>query len=45
MLKKILLGLVAIAMLLAIVIALQSPEYRVIRTTTIAAPAPVVFGR
>ena len=45
MLKKTLLGLVAIVVLLAIVIALQSPEYRVTRTTTIAAPAPVVFAQ
>jgi hypothetical protein len=45
MLKKIVLGLVAVVAVLAIVIALQSPEYRVTRTTTIAAPAPVVFAQ
>jgi hypothetical protein len=43
MLKKILIGLVAIVAIFAIVVALQPSEYRVTRSTTVSAQAPDVF--
>src|SRR5712692_10980294 len=45
MITKILLGLVVLVVVLAIVVALQPSEFRVARTATIAAPAPVVFAQ
>jgi uncharacterized protein YndB with AHSA1/START domain len=45
MLKTILIGLAAIVVVLAVIVGLQPSEYRVARTTTIAAPAPVVFAQ
>ena len=45
MLKKILFVLVAIALVCVIVVALQPSDYRVERTTTIAAPASQVFAQ
>ena len=45
MLWKILIALVVIVVGLVAVIALQPARYRVSRSTTIAAPAPVVFGQ
>lgn len=45
MLWKILIALVVIVVGLVTVIALQPARYRVSRSTTIAAPAPVVFGQ
>lgn len=44
MLKAVLVGIVAIVAVLAVVIATRPSEFQVARTTTIAAPAPVVFG-
>lgn len=43
MLKKILLGLVAIVAVFVIVVAIQPSEFRIQRSATIAAPAAVVF--
>jgi uncharacterized protein YndB with AHSA1/START domain len=43
MLKKILLGLVAIIAVFAIYVALQPADYRVTRSATVAAPATAVF--
>jgi hypothetical protein len=43
MLKYILLGLVLLVAVFAIVVSLRPAEFRVSRTATIAAPAPVVF--
>lgn len=43
MVKKILLGLVAVVVILLIVVAMQPDEYRIERSGTIAAPTPVVF--
>lgn len=45
MLKKILLVLVALVLVFLVVVALQPSDYRVERTTTIAAPAPEVFAQ
>jgi uncharacterized protein YndB with AHSA1/START domain len=45
MLKKILIALAAIVVILVGVIALQPSEFHIARTTTIAAPAPVVFAQ
>ena len=44
MIKKILLGLVAIIALILIVAALKSPDFRVERSLTIAAPPEALFG-
>ena len=44
MLKKVLLVLVALVLVLVVVVALQPSDYRVERTTTIAAPPAEVFG-
>ena len=45
MILKILISLAAIVAVLAVVIALRPPEFRVERTATVAAPAPVVFAQ
>jgi hypothetical protein len=44
MLRKILMALVVIIVAFVIIVALQPAEYRVTRSATIAAAAPVVFG-
>jgi hypothetical protein len=44
-LKKVLLVLAALVVVLVVVIALQPSEFRVMRATTVAAPAPVVFAQ
>jgi hypothetical protein len=44
MTAKILIALAALAVMLAAIVALQPSEFRVSRTATIAAPAPVVFA-
>ncbi len=45
MLKKVLIGLGLLVVVLAVMIALQPPTYRVNRTITISAPASVVFDQ
>jgi hypothetical protein len=45
MFKKILIALAVIIFVLVIVVALQPSEFRISRTTTISAPAPVVFAQ
>ena len=45
MIKKILIGLAVIVVVLVVFIALQSSTYRVERSATINAPAPVVFAQ
>jgi hypothetical protein len=45
MLKKILIGLVAVVAVFAIVVAMQPSEYCVTRSTTVSAPAPDVFAQ
>jgi carbon monoxide dehydrogenase subunit G len=45
MLLKILIGLVVIVVALAMVVATRPSEFRVERTATVAAPAPVVFAQ
>jgi len=45
MLKKILIGFVSVVAVFAVVVALQPSEYRISRSTTVAAPAPVVFAQ
>ena len=45
MLKLVLIGLVVIVVVLAIVIAVQPEEFRISRSATMAAPAPVVFAQ
>jgi hypothetical protein len=45
MIKKLLLGLVAIVIVFLIVAALQPADFRVSRTATVAAPAATVFGQ
>ena len=45
MILKILISLAAIVAVLAVVIALRPTEFRVERTATVAAPAPVVFAQ
>ena len=45
MILKILISLAAIVVVLAVVIALRPTEFRVERTATMAAPAPVVFAQ
>ena len=45
MLKKILLGLVAIVAVFAVVVALQPSEFRIARTAIVSAPAPDVFAQ
>jgi len=45
MLMKILIGLVAIVIVFAFVIALQPSDFRIVRSATISAPAAVVFSQ
>jgi len=45
MLKKVLLGLVAIFAVFGAVVALQPSEFRIARTAIVAAPAPDVFAQ
>ncbi len=45
MLKKILVALAVLVVGFLVVVTLQPDEFRVARTTTIAAPAPAVFAR
>ena len=45
MMLKILIGLAAIVVVLVVVIAMRPAEFRVERTATISAPAPVVFAQ
>jgi hypothetical protein len=45
MLKKILIAIAALVVVLAGIVAMQPSEFRVARTTTIAAPASVVFAQ
>ena len=45
MLLKVVIGLVVVVIALAIVVATRAPEYRVSRTTTIAAPPSAVFAQ
>src|SRR5207244_11838005 len=44
-LKKILVGIVALVVVFVVVVALQPPEFRVARSTTISAPASAVFAQ
>jgi uncharacterized protein YndB with AHSA1/START domain len=45
MLIKILIGLAALVVLLVLVVALQPSEFRITRTTTVAAPPSAVFAQ
>ena len=45
MLVKILIGLAVLVVLLVVVVALQPSEFRITRTTTVAAPASAVFAQ
>ena len=45
MLKKILIGIAVILIVFLVVVALQSADFRITRSTTIAAPADVVFAQ
>jgi uncharacterized protein YndB with AHSA1/START domain len=45
MLIKILIGLAALVVLLVVVVALQPSEFRITRTTTVAAPPSAVFAQ
>lgn len=45
MLKKILIALVVVLAAFLVIVAIQPSEFRVERTTTIAAPADAVFGQ
>ena len=45
MVKKILIGLAAVIVVFAVIVAMQPAEFRVMRSATIAAPAPVVFAQ
>jgi uncharacterized protein YndB with AHSA1/START domain len=45
MLKKILIALAVIVVVLVVIVMLQPSEFRVARSTTISAPAPVVFAQ
>jgi hypothetical protein len=45
MLKKIVIGLVAVVAVFAVVVALQPSEYRISRSATVAAPASDVFAQ
>lgn len=45
MLKKILIALAVVAIVLGVVAAMQPSEFRIARTATISAPAPVVFAQ
>jgi len=43
MAKKILIGIVILVIVFVIIVAIQPPQYRVVRTTAIAAPQTAVF--
>jgi len=45
LLKKILLGIVVIVVVLVVVITIQPADFRVVRSTTVAAPAGVVYAQ
>jgi len=45
MLVKILIGLAVLVVLLVVVVALQPSEFRITRTTTVAAPASALFAQ
>ena len=45
MLKKILIAVAVVVVVFLVVVAMQPSEFHVARTTTIAAPAPVVFAQ
>ena len=45
MIKKILIGLVAIVALFAVIVALQPSDFRVTRSAPVAAPPSVVFAQ
>lgn len=45
MLVKILIGLAILVLVLVVIVAVQPAEFRIARTATIAAPAPVVFAQ
>jgi hypothetical protein len=45
MLKIILIALPIIVVVLGIVVAIQSPEFRIVRTASISAPPPALFGQ
>ena len=45
MLVKILIGLAVLVVLLVVVVALQPSEFRITRTTTVAAPASTLFAQ
>src|SRR5258706_2671305 len=45
MIKKILIGLLAIVIVFVIIVALQPPEYRVVRSASISAPPATVFAQ
>lgn len=45
MLKIILIALPIIVVVLGIVVSIQSPDFRVVRTATISAPPPALFGQ
>lgn len=45
MLKKILIALVAIVVVFLGVVAMQPSDFRIVRTATMSAPAPAVFGQ
>jgi hypothetical protein len=43
MIKKVLIGVAVLLLVFVIVVAIQPAQYRVVRSTTIAAPQPAVF--
>ena len=45
MLVKILLAIAVIVVVLTVIVALQPAEFRVVRSATISAPSPAVFGQ
>lgn len=45
MLKKVLIALAVIVVVFVTIVALQPSEFRIARTATISAPAPVVFAQ
>ena len=45
MLTKVLIALAVIVIVFVVIVAMRPSEYRVARTTTISAPAPVVFAQ
>jgi hypothetical protein len=45
MIKKILIGLAAVIVVFTVIVAMQPAEFRIMRSATIAAAAPVVFAQ